>query len=329
MTLLEPRAVDNGNRLHCHIDEQLAEFQHGAEQYLRQVLSNLLANAIKFTEHGQVTLQVQVLEPRMDLQRVRVNVVTMASASPRPCRRRSSIVSPRPAKPWPGATAVPALAWRFASTGGETRRAHRPGQRRGAGQLLLVRAGPGLWPPASNSGAGTPGPVTTENSGGRGRGAEPRSRRGLLTRDGHQVSFAEHAQQALQACAECRFDLILLDVHLPGMSGVELCRLIRATPGLNRETRILALTAGVQPAQVPGYLEAGMQGVLAKPLKLDSLREALVDLTPVVDAQVPEASMDWALLQTHRALLGEQKLQGLLVVLRQAIDQHEAALGRR
>ena len=72
-----------------------------------------------------------------------------------------------------------------------------------------------------------------------------------------------------------------------------------------------------------------MQGVLAKPLKLDSLREALVDLTPVVDAQVPEASMDWALLQTHRALLGEQKLQGLLVVLRQAIDQHEAALGRR
>lgn len=54
---------------------------------------------------------------------------------------------------------------------------------------------------------------------------------GLLLRDGHRVSFAEDAGQALLACAQRRFDLILLDVHLPGMSGVELCRQIRATPG--------------------------------------------------------------------------------------------------
>ena len=257
MTLLEPRAVDNGNRLHCHIDEQLAEFQHGAEQYLRQVLSNLLANAIKFTEHGQVTLQVQVLEPRMDLQRVRVNVsddgIGIAPAMQAKIFDRFTQASEAVARRYGGTglgLAICKHRWRN-SAGASAWTASR------AGQLLLVRAGPGLWPPASNSGAGTPGPVTTENSGGRGRGAEPRSRRGLLTRDGHQVSFAEHAQQALQACAECRFDLILLDVHLPGMSGVELCRLIRATPGLNRETRILALTAGVQPAQVPGYRRLG------------------------------------------------------------------------
>ncbi|WP_207856026.1 response regulator, partial [Pseudomonas sp. 79_C] len=126
---------------------------------------------------------------------------------------------------------------------------------------------------------------------------------GLLLRDGHRVSFAEDAGQALLACAQRRFDLILLDVHLPGMSGVELCRQIRATPGPNRHSRILALTAGVQPGQVPGYLAAGMQGVLAKPLRLDNLRQALAEAAPTEVAGA-DATMDWSLLDTHRSLLG-------------------------
>jgi CheY-like chemotaxis protein/HPt (histidine-containing phosphotransfer) domain-containing protein len=148
---------------------------------------------------------------------------------------------------------------------------------------------------------------------------------GLLLRDGHRVSFAEDAGQALLACAQRRFDLILLDVHLPGMSGVELCRQIRATPGPNRHSRILALTAGVQPGQVPGYLAAGMQGVLAKPLRLDNLRQALAEAAPTEVAGA-DATMDWSLLDTHRSLLGEQKLQGLLKVLRQSLEQHATAL---
>lgn len=74
LALLEPMAADNGDTLHLEIDEQLAGYQHGAEQYLRQVLSNLLANAIKFTEHGQVRLKVQVLVSEATTQRLRVSV---------------------------------------------------------------------------------------------------------------------------------------------------------------------------------------------------------------------------------------------------------------
>ena len=64
LTLLEPRALANDSVVLCRIDPQLATYQHGAEQYLRQVLSNLLANAIKFTEGGEILVGVQVLAPR-------------------------------------------------------------------------------------------------------------------------------------------------------------------------------------------------------------------------------------------------------------------------
>jgi CheY-like chemotaxis protein len=149
---------------------------------------------------------------------------------------------------------------------------------------------------------------------------------GLLERDGHRVSLAEDAEQALTLCRAQPFELILLDVHLPGRSGVELCLQLRGEPGPNRHTRIFALTAGVQPGAVRGYLEAGMQGVLAKPLKLEQLRQALGSQAPMAKAASTEQLIDWPLLHTHRSLLGEQKVNSLLGVLRVSFEQHRAAL---
>ncbi|PPA01144.1 hybrid sensor histidine kinase/response regulator, partial [Pseudomonas sp. MWU12-2312b] len=149
---------------------------------------------------------------------------------------------------------------------------------------------------------------------------------GLLQRDGHQVWLAEEGEQALAQCAAQRFDLMLLDVHLPGMTGVELCKRIRSADGPNRTARIFALTASVQPALVRGYLDAGMDGVLAKPLNLDTLRKVMSGQLMTPKPLLEEGAIDWPLLQTHRNLLGEQKVQGLLAVLRDSILQHREAL---
>ncbi|WP_144173781.1 ATP-binding protein [Pseudomonas sp. Kh13] len=326
LALLEPMARDNGDSLHLDIDEQLAEYQHGAEQYLRQVLSNLLANAIKFTEHGQVRLAVQVLVNDPGSQRLRVSVsdngIGIEPAVQARVFDRFVQASEAVARRYGGTGLGLAICKHLVEKlGGSIGLDSVQGQgSRFWFELDMARGQPVLASSPAPSPLASLDILVVEDVALNREVAG-----GLLLRDGHRVSFAEDAGQALQACAQRRFDLILLDVQLPGMSGVELCRQLRATPGPNRHSRILALTAGVQPGQVPGYLDAGMQGVLAKPLRLDNLRQALAEAAPVEVAGV-DATIDWSLLDTHRSLLGEQKLQGLLKVLRQSLEQHVTAL---
>ncbi|CAM3845115.1 ATP-binding protein [Pseudomonas wadenswilerensis] len=327
MTLLEPRALNNDTVLRCRIDTQLAPRQHGAEQFLRQVLSNLLANAIKFTEAGEVSVEVQVLGQEQGQQQLRVSV-------------RDNGIGIDPAVQGRifdrFVQASEAVARRYGGTGlGLAICKHlvellggRIGLDSAEGQGSCFWFELSLHTAAAE--AATVPPVEPVHALDilvvEDVELNREVVRGLLQRDGHRLWMAEDGEQAMVLCAQRCYDLILLDVHLPGISGVELCRQIRRTPGPNRACRILALTASVQPALVRGYLAAGMQGILAKPLKLDSLRQALAQQRQVVEAPVAGQGMDWALLDTHRSLLGEQKVQGLLTVLRDAIEQHQDAL---
>ena len=327
MTLLEPRALNNDTVLRCRIDSQLAPRQHGAEQFLRQVLSNLLANAIKFTEAGEVSVDIQVLEQAQGRQQLRVSV-------------RDNGIGIAPAVQGRifdrFVQASDAVARRYGGTGlGLAICKHLVELLGGRIGLESVEGqGSCFWFELSLQAAATEAPALLPAAAVQAldilvvEDVELNREvvRGLLQRDGHRLWMAEDGEQALQLCAQRRFELILLDVHLPGISGVELCRQIRRTPGPNRDCRILALTASVQPALVRGFLAAGMQGILAKPLKLDSLRQALAQQGAVVEAATAGQGMDWALLDTHRSLLGEQKVQGLLTVLRDALEQHQGAL---
>ncbi|WP_228493318.1 response regulator, partial [Pseudomonas aeruginosa] len=145
---------------------------------------------------------------------------------------------------------------------------------------------------------------------------------GLLERDGHRVMLAEDAGPALALCRQRRFDLILLDMHLPGMAGLELCAGIRRQlDGLNRATPIFAFTASIQPDMVRRYFAAGMQGVLGKPLRMDELRRALGEVGTSVPALAVDAALDRQMLETHRRLLGRHKLAGLLGNLLGSLDE--------
>jgi CheY-like chemotaxis protein len=93
-------------------------------------------------------------------------------------------------------------------------------------------------------------------------------------------------EEALAAYRAADFDLVLMDIQMPNMGGEEATRAIRAWEtdvGLAR-TPILAVTANVMSEQIGGYMAAGMDGVIAKPIEVTKLFEGLRNVLPLREA---------------------------------------------
>lgn len=89
-----------------------------------------------------------------------------------------------------------------------------------------------------------------------------------LRAHGHQVSWRRSGRDALRAAAETDFDLVLLDLGLPDLDGVEVCRQLRAG---NATTVLVVLTARTEEMDVVVALEAGADDYLTKPVRLAEL----------------------------------------------------------
>ncbi len=86
---------------------------------------------------------------------------------------------------------------------------------------------------------------------------------------------ANDGAEAVEAVKGGRFDLVLMDIKMPVMDGVAATRAIRALPGPTGRVPIIALTANAEPEDADGYLAAGMNGVVEKPMKPEHLLAAL------------------------------------------------------
>jgi CheY-like chemotaxis protein/HPt (histidine-containing phosphotransfer) domain-containing protein len=90
-----------------------------------------------------------------------------------------------------------------------------------------------------------------------------------------QVSSAENGQEALDAVQRAQFDVVLMDVSMPVMDGLEATRHIRALPAPLNNIPIIAFTASVTKKEVKNCMEAGMNGCVPKPFKDAELIAAL------------------------------------------------------
>lgn len=104
-----------------------------------------------------------------------------------------------------------------------------------------------------------------------------------LQRSGFAVREAVDAEQALQWLRSATFDLMLLDIHMPGMQGDELCRHIRSELGL-RDLPIIAYTADGLGTSIEIVREAGFDDLLMKPVSRSRLDQILAERFPGVVA---------------------------------------------
>jgi signal transduction histidine kinase/ActR/RegA family two-component response regulator len=100
----------------------------------------------------------------------------------------------------------------------------------------------------------------------------------ILEKTGHNVHLVENGLEALNICKDTLFDMILMDIQMPKMDGIEACKAIRTHEGPNQNTPIIALSANIFEKQQKEYMDAGMQACIAKPIKPQDLRREVMAL---------------------------------------------------
>jgi CheY-like chemotaxis protein/HPt (histidine-containing phosphotransfer) domain-containing protein len=110
----------------------------------------------------------------------------------------------------------------------------------------------------------------------------------LLQSLGHEVDFAETGEAAIEAVQARRYDLVLMDVHMPGISGLEATARIRAELPAADQPRIYALTGSGADTNRRSCLDAGMDGFLAKPMQRHEVMQVL-DLVAVTASSPSDA----------------------------------------
>ncbi|MCI4663865.1 MAG: response regulator [Neomegalonema sp.] len=110
--------------------------------------------------------------------------------------------------------------------------------------------------------------------------------RAILERAGHTPDFVMDGQAAIEAAGEHPYPLILMDVGLPVLDGVQAARAIRASGGASSNTLIVALTAESDRAMERACAEAGMDEFMTKPISPSALIAKVAELIPVGKARL-------------------------------------------
>jgi PAS domain S-box-containing protein len=277
------RAVQKGLALHSSLAGNVPSLVSGDPTRLRQILVNLIGNAIKFTAKGEVALDI-VQEPAMP-GAVDLHFVVRDTGIGISPGQQGRIFEPF-------SQADSSTTRHYGGTGlglgiskslielmsGRIWVESEPGE--GSRFHFIVRLGlvSGVDQPVAS--------VAIEKGAGQyARNAKPASillvednavnRKLAVTRLeqwGHNVSIAENGQQALDRLAQQGFDLILMDVQMPVMGGFEATAKIREREGqTGRRTPILAMTANAMSGDRERCLQAGMDGYVSKPIRAEEM----------------------------------------------------------
>jgi signal transduction histidine kinase/ActR/RegA family two-component response regulator len=290
--LLGARALEKGLELRCEVRPEVPPCVAGDPLRVGQVLLNLIGNAIKFTEKGLVAVEVSVAsagEAGVVLE-FAVRDTGMGIAAD----KLQTIFEPF-------SQADGSMTRRFGGTGLGLTICSRLVRLMGGGIRVQSRLGEGscfrfsLPVPVAKPAAGPPAQAAPppEVAAAPGSGGPLRVLLAednlvnrqlvvrLLEKRGHRVDTAENGREACEAFHRQSYDVILMDVQMPEMTGIEATAAIReAERGNGRHLPIIAMTAHAMKGDRERFLASGMDGYISKPILLKELTDALAKIAP-------------------------------------------------
>lgn len=303
-TLMRTPARNKGLALKFEFDFRLPEWVRADPTRLRQILFNLISNAIKFTEKGQVTVTVQTVAragaPDGLQFTVRDTGIGMDKAAREKLFSRFFQADDSATRKFGGTGLGLEISRNLARLmGGDITFESEPGVGTTfVAQLPILPCAAPAVEPVDNAlkpdASVRPMRILVAED-------HPINRQYLeilLKKQGHEAVFCENGQLAIERLLKQPFDLVLMDVHMPVMDGLTATRTIRAMGGALSEIAIVALTADAVAEAREKALEAGMDAVVAKPVQPADLKVLLKQFEPgheerVVD-EPPAMRRDWA-----------------------------------
>ncbi len=276
-------ALANKKGLSMRLDIEAIQGRYiGDPTRIRQIVYNLVSNALKFTESGSVEIRAHSIEGGLEI----VVTDTGIGIAPdklleifREFNQADTSINRRFGGTGLGLSIARDLA---ALMGGSIRVESQPGEgSRFTVRLQVVRTG-------------DPDPVTEPVEDAQSETFSLGSLRVLAAEDndvnqlvlrtilgqfGVTPTVVKNGREAVDAWARQPWDVILMDIQMPVMGGVEATRLIRMQEAETRRnvTPIVALTANTMTHQLPEYEAAGFSGLVAKPIQVGLLMQALLD----------------------------------------------------
>ncbi len=290
------RAEEKAIALRLEVEESVPSFLRFDPARLGQCVSNLVSNAIKFTAQGEVAIRVSA-EPLPGATRISIAVsdtgIGMTPATMdglfTPFIQGDSSISRRFGGTGLGLAITRKLAQLM---GGDVTVASEPGKGSTVTVTLLAQAADTAPMAVTASAAVQPGQSDCFADGLRGKRVllvddHPLNRRVgqlFLAPAGYRVTEAENGQIALDRLAEQTFDVVLLDMHMPVLDGIQTLRRIRASATPWRDIPVIALTADAMSGDRERYLAEGMNGYVAKPI---DQRDLLAEIARLIGGAKP------------------------------------------
>jgi signal transduction histidine kinase/CheY-like chemotaxis protein len=331
-SLMRGPAVAKGLALHVSVADAVPPWAELDPTRLRQVLFNLLSNAIKFSDAGGVSLAVHLRTAEDGTQRLRFAVsdtgIGIDPATQMRLFQRFAQGDATRSRRHGGTGLGLEISRSLARLmGGDITLHSEPGRGSSFDLELPLRAASA--PPPGVSPASSMRATQAAEGGLRVLVAEdhPINQRviaALLERLGHAARFTANGRDAVQATAEERFDLVLMDLHMPLMDGVAATQAIRARGASGAEPKIVALSADAFAETRERCLRSGMDDFLSKPVDLRELaalftrlfpeRGSTTAVLPAADAPAAAACqlLDGAVIDGVRAVMPAQRYGALL-----------------